>query len=133
MKCIASKVVDEEGADQGYFPGPDKFLFISDIPGQEEAEKQEFDLEVLTLNVLSSSWFLGAYLCQQKDLEAWIKPQLEAWAHRVIVLGPGAAAAPINLETGPSSILTCRMYTGMSRRSFELTFSPPQWLGSRPR
>ena len=100
MKCIASKVVDEEGADQGYFPEPDKFLFISDIPGQEEAEKQEFALEVLTLNVLSGSWFLGAYLCQQKDLEAWIKPQLEAWSHRVIVLGKIAQRHPQSAYAG---------------------------------
>ena len=30
---------------------------------------------------------MGAYLGPQEDLEAWVKPQLEAWAHRVIVLG----------------------------------------------
>ena len=34
---------------------------------------------------------------------------------------------------GPSSRLTCRMYTGNSRRSFVLPFSSSQWLGTRPR
>ena len=71
------------GPDWGYFPKPAKSLFISDTQGQEEAAKREFSVEVLTLNLVSGSWYLGAYLGPQKELEAWVKPQVEAWAHGV--------------------------------------------------
>ena len=50
----------KRGLDQGCFPDPDKSLFISDTPGQEEAVKQEFAIEGLTLNFASGSRYLGA-------------------------------------------------------------------------
>ena len=53
----------------------------------EAAAKKEIDAEDLTLNFSSSSWYLGAYLGPKKELEAWVKSQVEAWANRVIVLG----------------------------------------------
>ena len=34
------KLLIYRGTDRGYFPEPDKFLFISDTPGQEEAERR---------------------------------------------------------------------------------------------
>ena len=34
------KLLMKKGPDQGYFPKPDKSLFISDNPGQEEAVKK---------------------------------------------------------------------------------------------
>ena len=76
----------KRGPDQGYIPEPAKSLFISDIPGQEEAAKQEFAKEGLVMNIVIGSWYLGAYLGPWYQLEAWVKPQLEAWAHRVRVL-----------------------------------------------
>ena len=72
--------------DQGYFHEPAKSLFISDTPWKEEATKTKVAVEGLTLNFVSRRRYLGAYLGLQKELEAWIKPQLEAWAHRVRVL-----------------------------------------------
>ena len=74
------------GPDRGYFPEPAKSLIISETPGQEEAAKREFAAEVLTLNFVSDIRYLGAYLGPQKELEVWVKPQVEAWAHRVKVL-----------------------------------------------
>ena len=73
--------------DRGYFPKPAKSLFISDILGQEEAAKREFAKEGLVLNSVSGSRYLGAYLGPWDQLEAWVKPQVEAWAHGVRVLG----------------------------------------------
>ena len=32
----------KRGPDRGYFADPDKYIFISDTPGQEEAAKREF-------------------------------------------------------------------------------------------
>ena len=76
----------KRGPDQGYFPKPANSLFISDTPGQEEAAKKEFAKEGLVMNFISGSRYLGAYLGPQAELKAWVKPQAEAWAHRVRVL-----------------------------------------------
>ena len=76
----------KRGPDRGYFPDPAKSLFISDTPGQEAAAKREFSAEGLNLNFVSGSRYLGAYLGPQAELEAWVKPQVEVWAHGVKVL-----------------------------------------------
>ena len=88
------KLLTKRGTDRGYFPEPAKSLFISDTPGQEEAAKQEFSVERLTLNFVSGSRYLGAYLGPQKELEAWVKPQVEAWAHGIRVLAKIARQHP---------------------------------------
>ena len=72
--------------DQGYLPEPAKSLFISDTPGQEAAVKREFAAEGLTLNFVSDRRYLEAYLGPQAELEAWVKPQVEAWDHGIKVL-----------------------------------------------
>ena len=77
----------ERGTGRGYFPEPAKSLFILDTPGQEEAAKREFAMEGLTLNLGIFSRYLGAYLDPQKELEAWVTPQVEACANGVRVLG----------------------------------------------
>ena len=41
------KMLTKRGPDQGYFSQPDKYLFISDTPGQEEAAKRELAAEGL--------------------------------------------------------------------------------------
>ena len=69
------RLVMKRGPDRGYFPKPAKSLFILDTPGQEEAEKRYFSSEGLILNFFSSSWYLGAYLGPQDQLEAWVKPR----------------------------------------------------------
>ena len=81
------KLLMKRGPEWGYLPEPDKYLFISDTPGKEEAARREFSVEGLTLNFVSGSQYLGAYLGPQEDLEAWAKPQVEAWSHGVGVLG----------------------------------------------
>ena len=73
--------------DWGYFPEPDKSLFISDTPGQEEAARREFVVEGLVLYFCSGSRYLGACLGLQEELSAWVKPQVEVWAHGVRILG----------------------------------------------
>ena len=70
----------KRGAERGYFPKPAKSLFILDNPGEKEAAKKEFVKEGLVLNFVSGSWYLGAYLGPREQLEALVKPQVEAWA-----------------------------------------------------
>ena len=65
---------------------PAKSLFISDTPGQEETARKEFSVEGIVLNFVSGSRYLGAYIGLQQELEARVKPQVEAWTHGVIVL-----------------------------------------------
>ena len=86
MKCIDPKAVDGEGARLGVYPDLVKSLFISDTQGQEEAARQKFAAEGLALNFDTGSRYLGAYLGPQKELVAWIKPQVEARAQGVIFL-----------------------------------------------
>ena len=80
--------------DRGYFPDPAKSFFISDTPGQEESARREIAAEGLVLNFISGSQYLGAYLGPQEELEAWVKIQVEAWAHGVRVLGKIARRHP---------------------------------------
>ena len=84
----------KRGPDRGYFPERAKSLLILDTPGQEEAAKRKFAKEGLFLNFISGSRYLGAYLGPQAELEAWVKPQLEAWAHRERVLAKIAQRHP---------------------------------------
>ena len=77
----------KRGLDRGYFTELAKSLFISDTLAQEEAARREFAVERLVLNFVSGSRYLGAYLGPRDQLEAWVKPQVEAWAHGVRVLG----------------------------------------------
>ena len=86
-RCSAQllKLLMRRRPDRGYLPEPAKPLFISDTPRQEAAAKREFPAEGLTLNFVSGSRYLGAYLGPQAELEAWVKPQVEAWAHGVKV------------------------------------------------
>ena len=88
------KMLMKRCPDRGYFPKPAKYLFISNTPGQEEAAKREFSVEGLTLNFVSVNWYLGAYLGPLKELEAWVKPQVEAWAHGITFLGKIAQQRP---------------------------------------
>ena len=88
-QCSAQllKLLMKRMTDQGYFPEPAKSLFVLETPGQEEAAKREFEVEGLALNFNSYSWYLGAYLGPQEELEVWVKPQVEAWAPGIRVLG----------------------------------------------
>ena len=95
----------KRGADWVYFPEPAKSLFISDTPGQEAGAKREFAVEGLTLNFVSSSRYLGAYLGPQAELEAWVKPQVEAWAHGVKVLAKIAQRHPQSAYAGLGMLL----------------------------
>ena len=72
------KLLMRRSLDWGYVTKPAKYLFILDTPGQEAATKKEFDMEGFTLNFVSGSQYLGAYVGPQEELEAWVKPQVEA-------------------------------------------------------
>ena len=90
----------KRGSDRGYFPNMAKSLFILDTPEHEEAAKRELPLEGLTLNFVSNRWYLGAYLGPQAELEAWVKPQMEAWAHGVRELDKIAQRHPQSAYSG---------------------------------
>ena len=95
----------KRGPDRGYFPEPAKSLFISDTLGQEEAEKRDFAKEGLVMNFDSGSRYLKEYLGPQAELEAWVKPQVEAWAYGVRVLVKIARRHPQSAEAGLGMLL----------------------------
>ena len=68
----------KRGPDREYLTEPDKSLFISDTPGQEEAAEREFAIKGLTLHFVGGSQYLGSYLGLQDQLEVWVKPQVQA-------------------------------------------------------
>ena len=43
--------------------------------------------------------YLGAYLGPQEEIEAWVRPQVEAWDHKVRVLGKIARRHPQSAYT----------------------------------
>ena len=93
------------GPYQAYFLEPDKSLFISDTPGQQEALKREFAVEGLTLNFFSGSIYLDAYLGLKKVIVAWVKPQVEAWAHRSRFIGKISQRHPQSTYAGLGILL----------------------------
>ena len=90
----------KRGPDREYFPEPVKSIFILDIPGQEEAARREFIIKHLIFNFVSVIQYLGAYLRPQDQLEAWVKPEVEAWAHGVRVLEKIARQHPQSAYAG---------------------------------
>ena len=54
--------------------------------GRRRLRGGNFAAEGLVLNFVSASRYLGAYLVPKTELEAWVKPQVESWAHGVRVL-----------------------------------------------
>ena len=57
-------------------------------------------MEGLNLNFVSGSQYLGAYLGPQAELEAWVKPQVEAWDHGVKVLAKISRRHPQSAYAG---------------------------------
>ena len=95
----------KRGPYRGYFPDPDKSLFILDTPGQEEVAKQEFAKVGLVLNFVSRSRYLGEYLGPQAELEAWVKPHVEAWDQGVRVLSKISRLHPQSAFTNLGMLL----------------------------
>ena len=50
--------------------------------------------EGLDINFVGSSRYLGDYLGTRQELDEWVKPQVQAWANRVIVLNKIAKRNP---------------------------------------
>ena len=73
----------DRGPEQGYFYELSKPLFIAENPKEKEVMRQEFEQAGLNLTYVDDSKYLGAYLGTMEEIEAWVRPKVEAWAHRV--------------------------------------------------
>ena len=76
----------DRGAYWGYFPKPAKSLFISHNLDEKEVAKREFYRAGLNLKCVDAGHYLGGYLGSREDLEEWVWPKVEAWAHGVRTL-----------------------------------------------
>ena len=57
------------------------------------------------MNFVSVHRYLGVYLGPQAELEVWVKPQVEAWAHGVKVLAKIAPRHPQSADAGLGMLL----------------------------
>ena len=80
------RLLMDQGAHWGYFLEPYKLLFIKDSPGEKEAARQEFERVGLHITYIDGSRYLGDYLGTSEELETWVRPKVEAWAHGVHTL-----------------------------------------------
>ena len=78
--------VDGPGAGPGELLRVGQVDIIADNPEDEEAARREFEREGLNLNYVGGSQYLGAYLGNGEELEAWVRPKVEAWDHRLRIL-----------------------------------------------
>ena len=58
-------------------------LFICDSTTQEGAAQREFKGEGLTINFVSGSCYLGAFVGMWEDLKEWFTPQVEQWGEGI--------------------------------------------------
>ena len=57
------------------------------------------------MNFVNGSRYLGAYLGLQEELEAWVKPQVESWAHEVRGLAKISRRHPQSAYAGLEMLL----------------------------
>ena len=93
------------------------------------------------MKFFSGSRYLGAYLVPQEELEAWVKPQVEAWAHGVIFLGKVAQWHPHSDYAGLGILLQLKWkylqstvpgvgtLMGNIEEALREKFSPPLFRG----
>ena len=73
----------DRGLDRGYFLEPAKYLFIADKLEENESAKREFDLAGLNLNYVYVRRYMWGLFGAMEEKEEWVRPKVEAWAHRV--------------------------------------------------
>ena len=67
---------------------------IADNPEEKEATKRELERAGLNINGVYGGCYLGAYLGPMEEIEAWVRPKVEVWAHRVSTLSKIARQYP---------------------------------------
>ena len=88
------KLLMYQEPDWGHFPEPARSISIADNPEDKEARNREFDQARLHLNCLDVSRYLGAFMEPREEMEEWMRPKVEAWAHGVRTLGQIAKRYP---------------------------------------
>ena len=76
----------DRGSDQGYFHKPAKSHFIANNYEDKEVARQEFKKAGLYINCVDGIRYMGPYLGPREEKEAWVRPKVEAWTHRVRTL-----------------------------------------------
>ena len=80
------KLLLEQKKYRWYLSETAKSPFIAYFTTQEAAALWEFEAEGLTLKSVGGRHYLGSHLGIRDELEAWVRPQLEAWSQGVCTL-----------------------------------------------
>ena len=99
------RLLMEHGADRGYFSEPAKSLFIADNLEVKEAANREFERAGLNLNYIDGGRYMGAYLGPREELEEWVWPKVEAWAHGFCILAKISKRYPQSEYAGLGMLL----------------------------
>ena len=67
--------------------------------------KWEFEVEGLHLNFFGGIRYLWEYLGNREELEAWVQPQVEKWAHRVRIIDKISKQHPQSAYSGLGMLL----------------------------
>ena len=84
----------DQGLDRVYFPEMARSLFIPDNPEEKETTKREFEQAGLNINYVDGGHYLGDYLGPREELEEWLRPKVDVWAHEVRILAQIAKRYP---------------------------------------
>ena len=84
----------DRGSDQGYFHKPAKSHFIANNYEDKEVARQEFKKAGLYINCVDGIRYMGPYLGPREEKEAWVRPKVEAWTHRVRTLAKISKQCP---------------------------------------
>ena len=94
------RLLMDRGADHGYFPKPEKYLFIADNPEEKEAAKRDFEQAGINLNYKDDRSYLGACLGTREELEEWVRTKVVTWAHVIRILDKIAKRYPQSEYSG---------------------------------
>ena len=79
------KLLMGRGEDRDYFHRDSQVAVYFGFTRSGGSGKKDFFTEEINLKIVDDSWYLGAYLGPQEELETWVKPKEELWAHGVKV------------------------------------------------
>jgi hypothetical protein len=84
----------EKGPEWGYYPEPEKSIFVADCPSQMDAARAAFEAEGLTLRYEAGHRYVGGFVGPTESRDEWLEPKVAEWAAAVRTLANFAPRYP---------------------------------------